>query len=52
MIEPFAFNMSEADFLLDSTSVDLLSGRLKSTFRRSAKCEILTLHITRERLSF
>lgn len=53
MIEPFAFDVENARYLLQSSNVEYLASaqRMKHAFRKNPKSEVVSLHILREKLA-
>jgi hypothetical protein len=49
MIEPFAFDFKNAEYLIDTQHMDGFSG-LKYVFRKHPKAELVTIHFMREKL--
>lgn len=47
-IEPFNFDLESARYLL---RMDEASARAKCAFRKNAKCELVTLHVLKDRLA-
>lgn len=48
LIEPFVFDVENAQYLLQSRHVDL--GAIKHAFRKNPKSEILTMHVMRDKM--